>query len=119
MPKVWRFPPYDEAVVQRLAGDLKKPVLIAQVLAARGFENGDQANDFLSARLVDLHAPELLPGVPEATERIVAAVQAGRRITIYGDYDVDGVSVFCPSEPAIFISAFKPGLESSNRLARP
>jgi hypothetical protein len=61
MPKVWRFPPYDEAVVQRLAGDLKKPVLIAQVLAARGFENGDQANEFLSARLVDLHEPELLP----------------------------------------------------------
>ena len=92
MPKVWRFPPYDEAVVQRLAGDLKKPVLIAQVLAARGFENGDQANEFLSARLVDLHEPELLPGVVAATDRIVAAVEAGRRITIYGDYDVDGVT---------------------------
>lgn len=92
MPKVWRFPPYDEAVVQRLAGDMKKPVLIAQVLAARGFENGDQANEFLSARLVDLHEPELLPGVVAATDRIVAAVEAGRRITIYGDYDVDGVT---------------------------
>ncbi|MDA0281727.1 MAG: single-stranded-DNA-specific exonuclease RecJ [Planctomycetota bacterium] len=92
MPKVWRFPPYDEAVVRRLAGDLKKPVLIAQVLAARGFQNGEQANEFLSARLVDLHEPELLPGVPAATDRIVAAVEAGRRITIYGDYDVDGVT---------------------------
>lgn len=92
MPRVWRFPPYDEAVVQRLASDLKKPVLIAQVLAARGFENGEQANEFLSARLVDLHAPELLPGVPEAVERIASAIEAGRRITIYGDYDVDGVT---------------------------
>lgn len=92
MPRVWRFPPYDEAVVQRLASELKKPVLIAQVLAARGFENGDQASEFLSARLVDLHAPELLPGVPAAVERIIAAIEAGRRITIYGDYDVDGVT---------------------------
>lgn len=92
MPRVWRFPPYDEAVVQRLSSDLKKPVLIAQVLAARGFENGEQASEFLSARLVDLHAPELLPGVPEAVERIASAIEAGRRITIYGDYDVDGVT---------------------------
>ena len=92
MSKVWRFPPYDEAIVQRLAAELKQPVLIAQILAARGFENGEQASDFLSARLVDLLAPELLPGVPEATDRIVAAVDAGRRITIYGDYDVDGVT---------------------------
>ena len=92
MSKVWRFPPYDEAVVQRLASELKKPVLIAQILAARGFENGEQASEFLSARLVDLHAPELLQGVPEATDRIVAAIAAKRRITIYGDYDVDGVT---------------------------
>jgi len=92
MPKVWRFPPYDEAIVQRLSAELKKPVLIAQILAARGFENGEQASEFLSARLVDLHAPELLPGVPEATDRIVAAIAAKRRITIYGDYDVDGVT---------------------------
>ena len=92
MSKVWRFPPYDEAVVKRLAVELKKPVLIAQILAARGFENGEQASEFLSARLVDLHAPELLPGVPEATDRIVSAIEAKRRITIYGDYDVDGVT---------------------------
>lgn len=92
MPGFWRFPPYDEAVVRRLASELKKPVLIAQVLAARGFESGEQAGEFLSARLVDLHPPELVPGVPAAVERIVAAIEAGRRITIYGDYDVDGVT---------------------------
>ena len=92
MARQWRFPPYDEAVVRQISADLKLPVLIAQVLAARGFQNGDQASAFLSAKLVDLHEPASLPGVEGATDRIVAAVEANRRITIYGDYDVDGVT---------------------------
>ena len=92
MPKNWRFPPYDEAVVRRLSSELKVPTLMAQVLAARGFQSGAQADSFLTAKLSDLHDPDLLPGVPEAADRIVAAVKAGRRVTIYGDYDVDGVT---------------------------
>src|SRR5262249_33692348 len=36
--------------------------------------------------------PELLPGVREAADRVHAAVRAGRRITVYGDYDVDGIA---------------------------
>jgi single-stranded-DNA-specific exonuclease len=39
-----------------------------------------------------LHEPELLPGLADAADRIVSAIKAGRRITIYGDYDVDGVT---------------------------
>src|SRR5436305_281662 len=39
-----------------------------------------------------LHAPDLLPGVPEAAERILGAVGRGRRVCVYGDYDVDGVT---------------------------
>jgi single-stranded-DNA-specific exonuclease len=92
MPKAWRFPPFDEAVVSRLSAELKVPVLIAQVLASRGYRSGDDAASFLSAKLMDLHEPDLLPGVPEAADLIVEAVAAKRRVTIYGDYDVDGVT---------------------------
>jgi len=92
MPKVWRVPPFDEVAVTRLSAELKVPVLIAQVLAARGYNDGRAATAFLSAKLVDLHAPELLPGVSQAAESIVQAVADKRRITIYGDYDVDGVT---------------------------
>jgi single-stranded-DNA-specific exonuclease len=66
--------------------------LLAQVLAARGLRSGDEAKAFLSAELNQLHEPDLLPGVPDAADRIVAAVRSGRRITVYGDYDVDGVT---------------------------
>ena len=92
MPKAWRFPPFDEAVVSRLSAELKVPVLIAQVLASRGYRSGEDAAKFLSAKLMDLHEPDLLPGVAEGADVVVQAVSEKRRITIYGDYDVDGVT---------------------------
>ena len=39
-----------------------------------------------------LHQPHLMPGIPEAAERIVAAVRDKRKICVYGDYDVDGTT---------------------------
>ena len=50
------------------------------------------ARRFLHCPMTDLHPPKLLPGVEEASSRIWAAVQARRRIVIYGDYDVDGTT---------------------------
>ena len=92
MPRNWSFQPHDAAAIRQLAQELRVSPLVAQVLIARGFLTRDYAQGFLDARLVDLRDPNLLPGVSEATDRIVAAMQAGRRITIYGDYDVDGVT---------------------------
>ncbi len=92
MPKVWRFRPHDESRVRQLSSELRVSPLVAQVLVARGYATGAEATAFLSAKLVDLHEPEMLPGLIAAVDRIVAAIEAKRRITIYGDYDVDGVT---------------------------
>ena len=92
MAKPWRFLPYDAGRVQDLRIQLPVSPVLAQVLSARGYEDADSARIFLNSKLNELHDPELLPGVPAAAELIVAALQAGRRITIYGDYDVDGVT---------------------------
>jgi single-stranded-DNA-specific exonuclease len=90
MAKIWRFVPHDEALVNGLCSAIRISPLMARVLVARGYHTSDQATEFLDAKLTDLHDPDLLPGVSEAADRIVAAARAGRRITIYGDYDVDG-----------------------------
>jgi len=92
MAKLWRFAPHDTVLVSRLSRELGCSPLLALVLAARGYPRGEEAGAFLKADVQDLHDPSLLPGVEEAAERIVAAIKAGRRITIYGDYDVDGVT---------------------------
>jgi single-stranded-DNA-specific exonuclease len=46
----------------------------------------------LDAPFNALHEPTLLPGVTEAADRLHGAISQGRRICVYGDYDVDGLT---------------------------
>ncbi|MGE3315093.1 MAG: single-stranded-DNA-specific exonuclease RecJ [Planctomycetaceae bacterium] len=92
MPRNWRFQPHDESQVRQLSRDLKISPLTAQVLISRGFTAKEGAVGFLQPQLNDLLEPDLLPGLADAADRIVTAVRDKRRITIYGDYDVDGVT---------------------------
>lgn len=92
MSRPWRFAVHDRAIVAQLSRRLRCTPLVAAVLAARGLVAEEEARRFLHAKLTDLHDPTLLPGASEAATRIVSALRAGRRITIYGDYDVDGVT---------------------------
>ncbi len=92
MAKLWRIHPHDPpriAALERAAG---VPAVVAQLLLCRGIHEVQQAHDFLEPRLTSLRDPELLPGLSAAADRITASVAAGRRIVIYGDYDVDGMS---------------------------
>jgi single-stranded-DNA-specific exonuclease len=90
--KTWRLLPHDRTAVERLSSALELGPIVAQLLLNRGLSEPAQARRFLDPSLSGLHPPELLPGVTEAAERLFAAVQAGRRICVYGDYDVDGVT---------------------------
>ena len=92
MPREWKYCPYDGPAVNQLAQQLNVSPLLAQVLLARGYQSAEQATSFLNTKLTDLHDPSGLPGITEAVDRITDAIEAGRRITIYGDYDVDGVT---------------------------
>lgn len=90
--KTWRLMPHDSAAVERLSAALGTGPIVAQLLLNRGLTEVAQARRFLEATLSGLHPPDLLPGVAAAAERILAAVRAGKRLCVYGDYDVDGVT---------------------------
>ncbi len=92
MTQNWRFAPHDESQVRRLSSDMKVSPLLAQVLIARGFRDAPSARSFIDARMTDLLEPSSMSGIEEAAERVIAALNAKRRITIYGDYDVDGMT---------------------------
>lgn len=77
---------------EALAQSLRISPLVAQVLVNRGLDRAESANAFLRPKLADLIRPEVMPGVPTAVERIRRAIEQGERITIYGDYDVDGIT---------------------------
>ena len=82
----------DEGAAARLARELALEPLAARVLACRGLADPAEAERFLAARLADLPDPFLMRGMAGAVEAIRRALQAGHRIALYGDYDVDGVT---------------------------
>jgi len=62
---------------------------LAQVLVRRGMPDATSARAFLAGN--EAHSPDAFAGIGLAVESILAHVQAGTRITIHGDYDVDGI----------------------------
>ena len=101
MSRPWRLRPVDDERVSRLAGTLNLEPLVARLLTLRGLSQQDDVSSFLRASLADMPDPSLLADIRLAAERVVDAVDAGEKITVYGDYDVDGVtssavlSLFC------------------------
>src|SRR5947208_16503695 len=66
--------------------------LVGQVLIARGYDSADRARGLLAATLAYLPGPAGLVDVPAAAARLVRAFRTHEPMTIYGDYDADGVS---------------------------
>jgi len=87
----WRYKPFSAEKIEALSRGAGVSSLVAQILLNRGIDEPEVAKAFLQAKLNDLHDPALLPGAEEAADRITRAVKLGKKIVIYGDYDVDGV----------------------------
>jgi single-stranded-DNA-specific exonuclease len=85
----YRADPYDYAEARALADalDLSEPVAIT--LVRRGYRTPQQARAFLDAD--ESHPPGAFRSMEAVVERVLGAVRAGRRITVHGDFDVDGV----------------------------
>jgi len=87
----WVVQPEDQRAA-KLAGDLKVSALLGRVLVNRGLMDAQAANAFLKPKLTDLIRPEMMPGVEKAVRRITQAIKKAEKVTIYGDYDVDGIT---------------------------
>ncbi|MHC4529708.1 MAG: single-stranded-DNA-specific exonuclease RecJ, partial [Planctomycetota bacterium] len=87
----WLIRPEDPKAAQ-LARSLKVSPLLAQVLINRGVADAQTASAFLSPKLTELVPPELMPGIAPAVARIKRAITGKEKITVYGDYDVDGIT---------------------------
>jgi single-stranded-DNA-specific exonuclease len=75
--------------VAHLSEQLHVSDAVGQVLVRRGYSDPQRARAFLAAE--ERHELDTFTGLREAAALIVERSSAGRRITIHGDYDVDGV----------------------------
>jgi len=89
--KQWVIHPPEDRCGQ-LAKSLKISPLLAQVLFNRGIIDTHAASIFLRPRLTELIAPEQMPGIDTAVRRLKQAINNKEKISVYGDYDVDGIT---------------------------
>ncbi|HET8690406.1 MAG TPA: DHH family phosphoesterase [Candidatus Saccharimonadales bacterium] len=67
--------------------------LLELILAGRGLTSEDIRQDFLKPDYdKSKHNPFLLPDMERAVKRLVSARKKQEKITIYGDYDIDGLT---------------------------
>ena len=92
MAKRWRIHPHDADRIDALGRAAGIPAVVAQLLICRGITDPASARVFLYPKLSALRDPEQLPGCARAAELIHQAITAGKRIVVYGDYDVDGMT---------------------------
>ena len=89
--KHWVIKHPDDRSVE-LARSLKVSPLLAQVLLNRGITDTTVASAFLRPKLTDLIDPNEMPGIAPAVQRLKQAIKNEEKITLYGDYDVDGIT---------------------------
>jgi single-stranded-DNA-specific exonuclease len=66
--------------------------IISCLLANRGLESNEQVLQFLDTSHRVMHNPFLMKDMQKSVNQIKSAIANGEKITIYGDYDVDGIT---------------------------
>lgn len=87
-----QLPAADSEVVAELTKEKEISPFLAQLLAQRGLTTIGEVQKFLKPSLENLADPFLLHDMEKAVDRIETAIANGEKITIYGDYDADGIT---------------------------
>ena len=86
----WTIDPCEYAEVKALAEALELGEITSSILVRRGYSDVEEARRFVRGE-IEPHDPFLLGDMAEAVAKIRAAIAAGQRICVHGDYDVDGI----------------------------
>lgn len=91
--KKWTIGNPDKDAAKALAdqGGLSK--LCAGILVSRGIDTYEKAAEFFGRdEDTDLSDPFLIKDMQKAADMLLDAVDSGKRICVYGDYDCDGIT---------------------------
>ena len=89
--KNWILKP-KSSLTPHLVSEAKVTPLQAQLLANRGITDIHAIQSFLFPRLSQMMDPMRMKGMSEAIGTVVSAIEDHRKITVYGDYDADGLT---------------------------
>ena len=92
MNKKWETYKIDPAKIENVSKKHNISKLTAQILLGREIETDEDIQKFLNPKLEDLYDPYEFKDMDLAVNRIIRAIDNNEKITIYGDYDVDGIT---------------------------
>lgn len=88
--KKWIVSECNRDIAAEIAENCGVDPFAAYLLVARGLTDEFLVESFLYD--TDISDPFLLPDMEKACERIRSAIENGEKITVFGDYDADGVT---------------------------
>ena len=97
----WVLPQGDQLAAAELSRAAQVPLVIAELLVARGIASLPDAERFLHPDLSHLLDPYSMKGMDAAVRRVQAAISGSEPVLIYGDYDVDGTTAVVLLKTAI------------------
>lgn len=92
MNKKWQIYETDENKIKQIQENYPMNKLLAIILANRNITQKEDIRLFLEPTRKDFHNPFLITDMEKAVERIRKAIEKQEKVTIYGDYDVDGIT---------------------------
>ena len=92
MNKKWKINDTQTDIAEKIANEFNISKLVANIIANKGLKDKEEIETFLSPTRKDFYDPFLMPDMEKAVERIEKAINNKEKITIYGDYDVDGIT---------------------------
>jgi len=90
--KIWNVRKLKRDIQENLTRTLNISPTLAMLLVNRGYDDCQKAREFLEPRLDALVSPFQLTNMDQVVEKIRTAVRDQKKIVIYGDYDVDGIT---------------------------
>ncbi len=92
MSKKWQIYETDEEQVRKIQEKYGLNKLLSTILVNRNITTEEKIRLFLQPTRHDFYNPFLITDMEKAVERIIKAIKNQEKVTIYGDYDVDGIT---------------------------
>lgn len=92
MTKKWEVYQRDEQNIEKIVETFHLNPLLASIIANRGLKTKEDISVFLNPTRYDFHDPFLMNDMEKAVDRLKKAIEMKENVTIYGDYDADGIT---------------------------
>ncbi len=86
----WLLKSIDGTLAENMRRETGLPSLVCELLTARGIHTAEKAEEFFKGS--ELSDPYLIKDMDKAVASVEQALENGDKITVYGDYDCDGIT---------------------------